>query len=563
MAVLSTPISAQKPPTPPKFINPMDLPLTLSGNFMEPRNDHFHSGLDMRTDGHEGVPVKAVADGWISRVKISPWGYGKAVYIDHPDGHTSVYGHLQVLKGPVAVACLDAQYRIKDQSIDITPEKGAIPVKQGEVIALSGNTGGSGGPHLHFELRRTSDQHALDPEALGMEVADKTPPEIIGVRLFALTDSSRTAPYPGKAKGFAAQGSAGRYALKPENVPAAYGTIGLAVHTIDRYDGSGAKFGPRMIELFVDSVPAFRTHFDELDFSVNRFCNAHMDYALVKEQKMEYHRCYRQPNNKLHIYGDEPLQGRIATRPGRDHHIRVRVTDANGNTAELTFILYGATLKEALAWPADPQRGSLCRYDTENVLEEEGLRFTLPPNALYDDTYVRYERKAAPAQALAPLHVIHNPLTPIQSYCDLSITVPELPASQRSKALIVKVDDAGKMSGIGGKYADGKVTAQVRAFGAYSIMLDSVPPVIQNVDLRAAMTGRASFSLKVGDNLSGVETWRGTLNGEWVLMEYEPKTKMLTHTFDTHTSAVGKKEFRLEVGDERGNKATYALTFTR
>jgi len=563
LALLCATAIAQKPSGQARFIAPMDIPLSLSGNFMEPRNDHFHSGLDIRTNGQEGVPVKSVADGWISRIKISPWGYGRAVYIDHPDGHTSVYGHLQVLKGAVAEACLAAQYRTKDYSIDINPERGAIPVKQGEVIALSGNTGGSAGPHLHFELRRTGDQHALDPEALGIEVADKTPAEIIGVRLYPLTDTSMVSPYPGKAKGFATQGAAGRYALKPGNTPAAYGTIGLALHTIDRYDGSGAKFGPRSIELFVDSVAAFSVHFDELDFSVNRYCNAHMDFALVKEQKMEYHRCYRQPNNKLKIYGDEPAQGRIVLEPGRDHHIRLRVTDANGNRSELVFLLHGATLKEALAWPDVKVRGSLFRYDTENVLIEEGLRFRLPANVLYDDTYVRYERKPAPPAALAPLHVLHDPLTPIQAACDLGIAVAELPAAQRSKALIVKVDEVGRMSGVGGHYADGQVTAQVRAFGAYSVMLDTVPPVIANADLRTDMRGRKTFSIKVGDNLSGIETWRGTLNGEWILLEYEPKTKMLIHTFDEHTNAAGKKDFHLEVGDERGNTATFNLTFTR
>ena len=173
----------------PTYIPPMDLPMQLSGNFMEPRTDHFHSGLDIRTEGREGIPVKAVADGWVSRIKISPWGYGKAVYITHHDGHTSVYGHLQQLRGPAAEACLGAQYERQDFSIDIYPEKGELPVKQGDVIGLSGNTGGSAGPHLHFELRRPGNQHAVDPEALGYDIPDRTPPEVIGIRLHPLTDS--------------------------------------------------------------------------------------------------------------------------------------------------------------------------------------------------------------------------------------------------------------------------------------------------------------------------------------------------------------------------------------
>ncbi len=546
---------------PVRFISPVDIPVDLSGNFMEPRGDHFHSGLDIRTQGKEGVPVKAVADGWVSRIKISPWGYGKAVYIDHPDGHTSVYGHLQVLKGNVAKACLDAQYRNQDFSIDLTPEKGAVPVKQGDVIALSGNTGGSGGPHLHFELRRTGDQHALDPEALGIEVPDKVKPEMIGVRLYPLTDSSVVGPYPAKAKGFATVGADGKFKLKDEVIPAAYGTIGLALHTIDRYDSQAAKCGVRRIELFVDSVPTFSIHFDEIDFSTTRYCNAHMDFGLFKGQKMEYHRCYKQPNDKLVIYGKEQAQGRIALEPGKQKHIRFKATDANGNVSELSFTLRGGTAAEAKTWATTVPAGSLFRYDTENTLSEEGVSLTLPAMALYDDAYVRYERKPAPARAIAPLHVLHEPLTPIQTPGTLRITVPELREELRSKALIVRIDGESKVNAVGGTYANGAITANVKVFGAYTAMIDTVPPVITNVDLKADMKGRSRFTFKVSDNLSSVDKWKASINGAWVLMEYEPKTKTLMHTFDEHTNVPNAKDFKLEVIDERGNVGRYALKF--
>lgn len=553
-----------KAQTPVRYIAPMDHAIDLSGNFMEPRGDHFHSGLDIRTQGKEGMPVKAVADGWVSRIKISPWGYGKAVYIDHPDGHTSVYAHLQVLKGSVAQACRDAQYRQKDFSIDLTPEKGAVLVKQGEVIALSGNTGGSGGPHLHFELRRTADQHALDPEALGINVPDKVKPELIGVRLYPINDSSLVGPYPAKAKGFATEGSDGRYTLKGGAVPMAFGTIGLALHTIDRYDGLAAKCGVRRIELFVDSVPTFSVRFDEIDFGTTRYCNAHMDFTLFKGSKMEYHRCYEQPNNKLKIYGPEQARGRIALAPGQVRHVRFKVTDANGNVSELMFLVKGATATDARAWvPADPA-GSLFRYDTENVLKETGVSLTVPAMALYDDAYVRYERRPAPARALAPLHVLHDPLTPLHTAASLRIEVDELPEALRSKALVVRMDAAGKTSAVGAStYANGEVTATVRSFGSYTVMVDTVPPTITNVDLKPDMKGRSRFSLKVSDDLSSVDKWKATMDGNWVLMEYEPKTKTLMHTFDEHTQVPGTKTFKLEVTDERGNTARYELKFTR
>ncbi len=546
-----------------RFINPMDIPLDLSGNFMEPRSNHFHSGLDMRTQGREGVPVKAIADGWVSRIKISPWGYGKAVYIDHGDGHTSVYGHLQQLIGPVYEACLAAQYRAKDFSIDVYPEKGAVPVKQGEVIALSGNTGGSGGPHLHFEIRRSGDQRALDPETFGFLAADNTPPELVGVRFHALTDSSLVAPYPAKALGFAAQGGAGRYGLKPGEAPSAFGTVGLSLHTFDRYDKSGFRFGVRSIALYVDSIPVFSTRFDEVDFDKNRYCNAHMEYELVKTANMDYHRCFKLPNNKLRIYGKEPAQGRVALEPGRDHHVRFVVTDGRGNVSQLSFLLHGATAEEAATWPRPALEGSLFRYDAANTLAEEGVRLSLPVGALYDDVHVSYARKPATNKTYSPFHMLHDMATPIHSPSELSIAVEGLPETLRSKALIVSIDKAGKPSAVGGTWANGSMNAQVRAFGTYTVMADTVKPVIANVDLRADMRGRSSFSIRITDDLSGIGTYTGSINGQWALLEYEPKTNTLTHIFDTHSKEPGAKEFKLEVKDDRGNVANWSMAFTR
>ncbi len=270
--------------------------------------------MDIRTQGQEGIPVRSVADGWVSRIKISPWGYGKAVYIDHPDGHTSVYGHLQQLKGTVGGACLDAQYRSKEFSIDQYYEKGMMPVKQGEIIALSGNTGGSGGPHLHFELRRSGDQHALDPQALGIKVMDTIQPEIIGIRLYPITDTSLVGPYPARVPWFPGA----------RRIRMLLAAVRCDPHGI-RYGGSGHPYhrpvrwilcqvrGPAD-RTVVDSVLSFSVNLDEIDFSTTRYSNAHMDYALFKGNRMDYHRCYRLPNNKLTIYGKEVPQGEILWR---------------------------------------------------------------------------------------------------------------------------------------------------------------------------------------------------------------------------------------------------------
>jgi hypothetical protein len=412
---------------------------------------------------------------------------------------------------------------------------------------------------LHFEVRSTASQLALDPEAHGFKVSDRIPPEIHGVRIYPLTDSSRCAPYPDRAVGYAAHGGSGSYSLK--SVPKAYGTVGIAVNTYDRYDSGGAKCGVRRIEVLVDSVPHFSTVLDHVDFNQNRYCNAHVDYGLFKGSRMEYHRCYRQPNNKLRIYGKEPAQGRIELRPGQVRRVLVIVTDANGNRSELRFDLAGATEDEAAQWPMARPAGSLFRYDAANRIEEQGLRFSLPANALYDDAYVAYATKPRSGQAIAPVHVVGDPLVPLHTAGDLSIAISEAKAP---KAVVVRLDSNGQVaSAAGGRYADGWITAQVKTFGSYTVMIDTVPPAITNVDLRADMKGRKGFTVRIADNLSGIASWQGTINGEWILMEYDPKTKSLTHAFDRHTAVPGRKEFKLRVTDDRGNSASYALSFTR
>jgi Peptidase family M23 len=542
---------------------PLTIPISLAGNFMELRTGHFHSGLDMRTEGREGLDVKASEDGWVSRVKVSPWGYGKALYIDHPNGYTTVYGHLRNYVGAIADAVLDGQYKARAFDVELTFEKGELPVRKGQLVAHSGNSGGSSGPHLHFEVRRTGDQHALDPELFGMDVPDEVHPIFLGVRVDPLDSASKVQPYPAGAKGYPATGDGSRYALKGGVVPAAAGTVGISVNVIDRYSNSSSTCGIRSLKVTVDSVAVFSAVLDEVDFALQRYADCYMDYALFKGNDMNYNRCYKLPNNKLDIYGPEAAQGRITLRPGDERKVLVEAVDANGNRSELRFTLRGAPSAQALAWATPVAAGQYFRYDRENTLTTTDLRFTLPPNALYADERITADR-AEKASAFAPLTVLHDEFTPLHLAGELSLKVSPAPAKGRTdKLLIVRIDKNNKSVPIGGTYADGWITSKVKAFGLYTVAIDTVPPKVKVLNIKPVMTDLDSLKVEVTDDLSGIDRWVGRLDGEWILFDYDPKKKLLSHRFDKHSDKPGKHELVIEVKDERGNTSTQRVVFQR
>lgn len=559
----------QSDPAEATFRSPLAIPLSLAGNFMELRTDHFHSGIDIRTADREGLPVSAVGDGWVSRIKVSPWGYGKALYIDHPNGYTTVYGHLSAYAGAIADAVLRAQYDARRFDVDKTFAPHELPVKAGDLVAYSGNTGGSSGPHLHFEVRRTSDQNALDPERYGMDVPDTVPPTLIGLRIDPLDSASRVAPLPAHAKGYALEHLGLAYRLKNNAQLAAYGTVGLSVNVEDRYNDPRGTCGIRVLEVQVDGRPVFSAKLDHIDFSVQRYADAYMDYALFQDG-LGYQRCYRLPNNKLRIYGPEKEAGRITLVPGKDVSITVIATDANGNTSRITCPLHSATATEASAWPTEVHRGQLFRYDKPNTLTASGLRFELPANGLFEDTYIEERTIGDPRPLKARAHALcanvyrlQDASTPLASAGQLSLEVAEdQRTKQTDKLLVVRLERNGGISPIGGSYANGWVTAPIKTFGDHTVMLDTVAPKIIPLDMKPVISGKV-LRFRVGDDLSGVDKWSAHLDGSWILLEYDPKRKLLTHTFDTYSDKKGKHTLEVEVVDERGNKAAYSGSFTR
>jgi hypothetical protein len=547
------------------FRSPVDFPITLSGSFGEIRQNHFHSGIDIRTGGDVGKPVYAVADGYVSRINISPYGFGKTIYIHHPNGYTSVYAHLNGYSGAIAKWARDEQYKRESFAMDAEVPAGVLKVSKGDIIAYSGNSGASGGPHLHFEIRDGASQEPMDPLAFGIPVSDRTPPRIYFVRVLPhgfnslVNFSDNPVLLPVTEEG-------GKYRLKQSDTVKVSGRIIFGIETFDFHDGSTMKNGIRTFELYVDDEKRFGMTVDRFAFADTRYVNSILDYPLYIRTKHRVVLSYIAPNDKLKIFDDPSQTGVIPFTDNRPHKIRYVAGDVYGNKSSITFWVKSSP-PPSVREPKDPSilaRGTWMRCTEPNTFKADGIVLSLPGNALYEDLDFLYAVSDPLKGSYSPVHTLHNKETPIHTWCDLSIRADKVPANLQSKAVVARVDGPGDYTSAGGTWEEGWMKCRIRDFGSYIVLTDTVPPAIRPVNISQGknISKQGTISLKISDDLSGIKTYRGTLNGKWILMDYDAKRDMLTYKYDDRIRP-GKNAFRLVVSDNVGNRSEYDATLTR
>ena len=538
--------------------SPLDFPLQLSGGFGDLRANHYHAGSDFRTRSSEGHPLHAVLDGYISRVSVSPGGYGLAVYITHPaDNLMTVYGHLQRFASVMAEIVKEKQYENESFSVDIPFQKGIFSVKKGDIIGFSGNSGNSGGPHLHFEVRDMQTNEMIDPLTFYQsQIPDTQKPIIRGLRVYPI-EGKGMVNGSNKARNITFRLDKGEKPVITETLEA-WGEIGLGIRAIDRMNGTNFSYGIKDVLLTVDSIELFRSYIDRFSLDESRYINSHTDYDEWSRNRSFYMKTFTDSGNGARFVATRNA-GKINILEERVYNAVITLTDLYGNTCQANIKITG---KKQDITPPDTAGTTLLRWYDYNSFSAKGIRMTIPRNSLYNNLYMRYH--ASPASPIDyPVHLLHPSPVPLHYPAQLSLFIDSVLTSfNTSQYGIIRINlNDGRKSWVGGVFRDGWIDAEISELGAYTVTYDIHPPKITPIDpLR--WNNKKKISIRISDDLSGIASYRGEIDGKYVLFEYDSKNALLTYTFDDERLHPGAHQLKLIVTDRCGNQSVIEYDFT-
>jgi len=538
------------------FRYPLDLPPTTAGSFGELRPSHFHSGLDFKTMQRTGYPVHAVADGYVSRLRIQFGGFGQAIYVTHPNGYTSVYGHIQSFTPEVFKYIRDYQYKNQTFVSDIEVPAGLFKVVKGDVIAISGNEGASAGPHVHFELRDSLTEETINPQLFGLTIPDKVPPTITAIGVYHLNGNPFSENTPKEF--LSVTGAAGNYHLIQPKVLQLSGNTGFGIAVTDQNSVSNNHNGVYSIELKLDGRTVYTFAVERFAFDQTHAVNAYTDYPTFLLTRRMIQKCFIMPGSRISLYPQSINRGIIPFNDDAVHDVEFVCKDIAGNTSTVKVKVQSNTSANNIA--ANKPVGKLMHYDEKSEFNTDKIKVQILPGNLYDDLDFIYTTLPAKPGAYSSTHRIHNKFTPIHDGYDIWIK-PEISlGAYADKAVIVNAATGS----IGGEPDGGFIKATAHTFGDYYIKIDTVPPVITPVNIRngSNFKGVSTIKMRMGDNLSGIKSYTGKIDGKWVLMEWSYKTKLINYTF-TSDIAPGKHNFEFTVIDGKNNISKFTAEFTR
>ena len=538
------------------FRNPLNIPPDASGTFGELRSTHFHAGDDYRTQQKIGLPISAAAEGFVSRVRVQIGGGGNSVYIDHPNGYTSVYLHMDRFNDVLTNIVRAEQYKQRRFDVDITLPAGQVKLSKGQYIGNAGNTGGSAGPHLHFEIRDTKTQHPLNPQLFGLYFTDNFSPTINGITVYDLNENIFNENTGRRHQRVKALGS-GHYTLLNNTPIPVSGKFGLGINTVDRHRAGGFQNGVYSVDLFLDGNVVSTVVFEELDFDLGRTIYSYIDYPYWKQSKSKVQKSFKDPGNPLAIFKYLPNQGIIELKDNAVHDVKYVVKDVKGNCSELDFKVQNSNMYQP---KSNPIRGELFAYNKANTFTTPSVKLNMPVGVLYSDLDFTYQESASPANGYSQLHHIGNSVIPLFSTYSLSIKPTHLSPHLESKALIASVQSGAE----GGKFENGWVTVNTHNLGSFYVAVDTIAPSItaRNLTNGKNVAAQSRIDFTISDNFSGIQSFDGYIDDKWVLMEYDSKNRHLWHRFEP-ALAKGTHTFRLIVKDWKDNERVYEANFIK
>lgn len=511
----------------PKFKNlPLKIPIELVGNFAELRSKHLHSGLDFRTQQVENFPIHSIDDGYVSRINISPIGYGKAVYINHSNGYTSVYAHCSRFAEKIETYIRKLQYEKKTFQIDVQLTADKLKITENELIAYSGNTGGSSGPHLHFEIRNTQTEEPINPLHFGLEVEDTIPPTIENIYIYPIDGTIHN-----KNK---------KFIIKDyKNQIPVSGALSFGVKTFDVYNATPKnKNGIYSIKTFVNNELYYTYSANKFHFDETRYIHALTDYQEYINHNQWIYRTYLLPGNKLRMFSDLKNNGILAVEENKNYQIKIEVTDYKNNTTSRTFNLVGKKYEKP-----KPTDKHYVQFDEPFQLELDNVFLDFKAGSFYENFVCKIK------QINDKLH-LHSSDFPIHKRFELKFDISKLDSLKRKKAKIVRETNAGKYKKeyLETKFENNFLISNPREFGIFSIEIDEKKPVIFPLKSKPN-----ELKFKITDEQSGIKTYSIYLNNNWILAEYDKKSDILSCNLIKENITKGKHLLKVEVTDEAQN----------
>ena len=529
------------------YRSPLEIPLIFAANFGELRTNHFHMGVDYKTKHVEGMKIFSVQDGYVSRIKVSSYGYGKAIYINHPEGVTSVYAHCSLFKGKIDSIVKFYQHLQESFEIDIELTADEIKVKKGQVIALSGNTGGSTAPHLHFELRDTKTETALNPLKFGYKIKDSKSPKLSHLKIYSLSKEG----YIASDKSFKYKLSLTNSIYFPEQktiyIPINFlpenGGLGFSFDAYDPYDLSYNKLGIYESKLIINDELMFETKIDSISFDHTRYINTYTDFHEFSNNRRNYHKSFKNLNNPLTIYNDKK-NGIIKVKPGDMLNIDYQIFDTEKNKSDVSF--------KIIITKSNEKNYAVTNFTDDDFIninkpsyffnKDSSIKIKAKENTFYEPISFKIKEKNSSSD-----FTFGEKNVPIQKQIDIHIDINKLNSSILNKYYLT-VNDRYLETMI----SDSILSVKSKYLGDFRLKTDTIPPKIRQKNFtNNNVSTYNKIRWEIVDTNSGILDYDIYIDDKWQILEYEYKNN--TVTFNIPNSLKGQKEVKIVVTDNCSN----------